>query len=430
MRSKKIIAGIACTAIVLSTVIVACTKDSGFITMRIYTPVYKSTASVRAAVKAGSPEAIHAAGKMFLAGNYILLNEVNKGIHIIDNSNPASPVNKAFIPIPGNLDITVKGNTLYADSYTDLLVIDISNMQSIQCKTYIANLFPDRSYVLGSPMPNGQIVIDWTERDTTVRMEVAQGQGIWKNSEYYYFPGGVWQDFPSGLNTADYSNSQSSTKSSSNIAGSESRFAIINNYLYTVSTGTLSSIDISNPFAPKLAGYQGAGVNGESIFTLNNKLFIGGSTGISVFSVDNASAPESEGGFGHFCSNDPVIADGNIAYVTLSANNRCQGDVDELDVLDVSNMQAIKLIKTYPLSGPKGLSKDGNTLFICDGAQVKVFNAANSNNITLQQTIKVNSAYDVICYNKIAYVSAAGGLYQFDYHDLTNIKQLSKIALQ
>ena len=60
-------------------------------------------------------------------GNYIFLNEVNKGVHIIDNSNPAKPSIKAFINIPGNVDIAVKGSTLYADLFADLVVVDISN---------------------------------------------------------------------------------------------------------------------------------------------------------------------------------------------------------------------------------------------------------------------------------------------------------------
>jgi hypothetical protein len=51
------------------------------------------------------------AGKLFIQGHYIFLNEVDKGIHVIDNSNPAQPRNVAFIDIPGNVDLAVKGNT-------------------------------------------------------------------------------------------------------------------------------------------------------------------------------------------------------------------------------------------------------------------------------------------------------------------------------
>ena len=36
-------------------------------------------------------------GKLYILGNYIFLNEIDKGIHIIDNAIPSSPKNVAFI---------------------------------------------------------------------------------------------------------------------------------------------------------------------------------------------------------------------------------------------------------------------------------------------------------------------------------------------
>jgi len=408
-------------------VLAACTKDRGFSIMKIYTPVYKSSADVRAAIKAGSPEAIEAAGKMFLWGNYILLNEVNKGIHIIDNSNPKAPVNKAFINIPGNLDIAVKGNTLYADCYADLLVIDITSLQNVQCKTFFHNTFPDRQYILNNLIPDGQVIVDWNVRDTTMDVAVTQNQGIWKNHEYYTRITGT---FPGGILYAASNSQSSGPKSSTGVGGSTSRFAIINNYLYTVGSYQLSSFNIANAAAPVQAGTGNTSVNAQTIFALNNKLFIGGTNGISIFNVDNASAPTLDGGFGHFCSNDPVIADDSIAYVTLHTGNFCNDNIDELDVLDISNIQQPQMIHAYPLAGPNGLSKDGNLLFICDGASaLKVFDAAKPGDIKLLHTVAVNHPFDVICYNKVAFVSTSDGIYQYDYSDVNNIKLLSKITL-
>ena len=53
--------------------------------------------------------------------------KIDKGIHILDNTTPANPKNVAFIDIPGNMDLAVKGDILYADLYTDLVTLDISN---------------------------------------------------------------------------------------------------------------------------------------------------------------------------------------------------------------------------------------------------------------------------------------------------------------
>ena len=77
--------------------------------------MYETRAGVKANIKSNTAKEVQNPGKLYIFGNYIFLNEIDKGIHIIDNSNPASPKNVAFIDIPGNLDMAVKGNILYAD---------------------------------------------------------------------------------------------------------------------------------------------------------------------------------------------------------------------------------------------------------------------------------------------------------------------------
>ena len=62
-----------------------------------YKAVYKTKAEVRANIRSNAPKAIERPGKIYVRAPYIFLNEIDKGIHIIDNSNPANPVNKAII---------------------------------------------------------------------------------------------------------------------------------------------------------------------------------------------------------------------------------------------------------------------------------------------------------------------------------------------
>src|SRR5688572_28854299 len=99
----------------LSAIILqSCSKSPATRTYTITTPVYKALTEVVADVKNSSAEGISTPGKMFVIGHYIFLNEVDKGVHIIDNKNPSRPVNKYFIKTPGNMDVAVKGNILYA----------------------------------------------------------------------------------------------------------------------------------------------------------------------------------------------------------------------------------------------------------------------------------------------------------------------------
>ncbi|MGH2566452.1 MAG: hypothetical protein ACRDE8_05725, partial [Ginsengibacter sp.] len=129
MKKYLSITTILFVALAATIFFAGCVKDNCKHTFSytLYLPVYKTTAEVRANIKSNPAETIQQPGKIVLLGNYIFLNEVDKGIHVIDNSNPSSPRNIAFIDIPGNEDLAVKGNTLYADLYTDLVTLDISD---------------------------------------------------------------------------------------------------------------------------------------------------------------------------------------------------------------------------------------------------------------------------------------------------------------
>jgi hypothetical protein len=85
-------------------------------------------------------------GKIYIKGSYVFINEINKGIHIIDNRNPASPKPVSFISIPGNVDMAVKQNVLYADNSTDLIALDISNPSNVRLLKRIKDTFPYRQY--------------------------------------------------------------------------------------------------------------------------------------------------------------------------------------------------------------------------------------------------------------------------------------------
>jgi hypothetical protein len=83
------------------------------------------------------------------------------------------------------------------------------------------------------------------------------------------------------------------------------------------------------------------------------------------------------------------------------------------------------------MKNPHGLSKDGNTLIICDGADgLKFYNASDPNNISLQKTISGFKAYDVIASNGWALVVGNDGLYQYDYSSISNISLISKMTVK
>jgi hypothetical protein len=401
-----------------------CVKDKCTSSYSYWIPVYKTKAEARANVKNNTSKEIEKPGKIYIRGNYIFLNEVDKGIHIIDNSNPSSPRNIAFIDIPGNLDMAVQGNMLYADFYTDLVAINITDPLHVAVTKFTESVFPERAWGNGfSPNPT-QVIVDWIKRDTTVAIDCGGNNRIFntrKSADVLFMSASQTGSGPSAT----------ASPAGAGTGGSMARFTIVNNYMYAVSESALNVVSISNPAEPFVNNRVNIGWGIETIYPFSNRLFIGSNSGMFVYDITNPTTPIRLSSFAHARSCDPVIADNNNAFVTLRSGTACQGFNNQLDVLDITNITNPVLKKTYPMTNPHGLSKDGNTLIICDGgAGVKFYNAADINNLALLKTISGMEAYDVIAQNGWALVVAKDGLYQYDYSTLSNIKLLSKLTVQ
>jgi hypothetical protein len=170
--------------------------------------------------------------------------------------------------------------------------------------------------------------------------------------------------------------------------------------------------------------------NVETIFPFKDKLFIGSQNGMFVYNISNVDNPSLAGQFSHVQSCDPVIADDEYAYVTLRSGSACQGFSNQLEILKLNNITDPQLLKVYPFTNPHGLSKDGNLLFICDGSDgLKIYDAADVNNLKLIKQFSNIETYDVITYNHLAVVVAKDGLYQYDYGDVNNIHLISKTGI-
>ena len=391
-----------------------CVKDHCTHTYKYFVPVYQTSAEVRANIRSNQPREIERPGKLFIKGNYIFLNEVDKGVHIINNSNPANPQNVAFIDIPGNMDLAVKGDFLYADLYTDLVTIDISDPLRANVKSISANAFPDRTYSNGFMPDQSQIIVDWIERDTTITADCRGDRpSIWSCTNCMFF------------SSADASGRKMSTPFG--VGGSMARFSIVDSRLYTVSTSSLNVYNIETAQSPVFVSKVQLGWGIETIYPFKNKLFIGSNTGMFIYDVSNPNQPAKQGEFNHVRTCDPVIAEDKYAYVTLRSGTGCPGSTNQLDVLDITNLSSPSLVKSYSMTNPHGLSKDGDLLFICDGAEgLKIYNAAIASNVVLLKHITGPDAFDVIAWNDVAIVSATDGLYQYDYSDIQNVKLLSK----
>lgn len=400
---------------------VSCLKDQTTETYTFYRPVYMTRAEVRATAQSTLPMPVSAPGKIFLLNNFVFLNEIDKGIHIIDISDPAKPVNVSFLRIPGCMDMAVRGNYLYADCYTDLVTIDIADPRKAQVKQFIQGVFPHRRYTNGFVADTSLVITEWQKVDTTVvsrNGEMPQGGGnlFWLKSDSRAFVSMAASAAPGVQNGT---------------GGSMARFGLKDDRLYTISWSDMKVFNTSAPAQPfyvKTINFSQGDI--ETIFPYKERLFIGSQTGMFIYDIADRDNPKKLGQFTHARACDPVVADDTHAYVTLRSNNRCAGFLNQLDVLDINNLTAPKLLKTYPFTEPAGLGKDGNLLFICDGKDgVKILDASNPTDIRPIKTIAGMEAFDVIAWRGTAIVTAKDGLYLINYLNPSQASITGRITL-
>lgn len=135
----------------------------------IYRPVYAPYADIRT-VQTLAPQPLKNAGKIYVKDNYLFINEVGNGIHVIDNRDPQNPVKLSFISIPGNHELSVKDSTLYADNVLDLVALNIADPRNIRLVKRIENAFEYPAYPLAT---NVRFECADRERGVVIRWEKA-----------------------------------------------------------------------------------------------------------------------------------------------------------------------------------------------------------------------------------------------------------------
>ena len=82
----------------------------------------------------------------------------------------------------------------------------------------------------------------------------------------------------------------------------------------------------------------------ETIFPLGDKLFLGTSTGMYIYGISTAGTPRQISFYEHVIACDPVVSDGEYAYVTLNASREeCWRSVNELQIIDLQNIERPQL---------------------------------------------------------------------------------------
>ncbi|HNY53501.1 MAG TPA: hypothetical protein PK727_01880 [Bacteroidales bacterium] len=414
------------TVLILTAFMSSCSdKTVERITYEANVPVYMSFNEFRTSFTKSDPIEISQPGKIYFKDNYLFVNETGKGIHVIDNSDPANPSKTAFYEILGNVDMAISGNILFADSYIDLVAIDISDIENPIEIDRIENIFPDivpegdKWYPYANVDKSQGVIVDWEIRTITEERELGRSWG-----------GSLYTDNMTFTQAAEVGVKWSA---GAGTAGSMARFMLNDHYLYLIAhPWMMKTVDIANAEKMSIVDSIDVSRNMETLFLLGEKLFVGTTTGMLIYDVSDATKPGLISHYDHITACDPVVADENYAYVTLRSGTRCANGRNLLEVIDISSIKNPYLVKSYPMYNPHGLGIDGDLLFICDGtAGLKIYDKSDPLEIINRKIAHYPdfNTYDVIPMNGTLMLVGEKGIYQYDYSNPQNIVELSRIQI-
>ena len=346
------------------------------------------------------PVPIDESGKIYAYNDLIFVNDKFKGVHVIDNSDPATPQKVSFIKIAGNVDISVKDDFLYADSLMDLIVIDISDLNNMQIVNRLENVLQDNVV-----WPLEAEIFEFEEID--YENEILVGWEVVTERRRVEDVQRMFDDlvFAEALDAAITGQ-----------GGSLARFKIVDSYLYAVDSHFINVFNITDLANPVVLDDVYAGFDIETIFNRDEHLFLGSMRGMYIYDITDPGAPTFVSEFQHGTACDPVVVDGDYAYVTLRGGNNCGALESGLFIVDISTITEPELAISYPMDEPYGLGIKEEKLFICDGSSgLKVYDKSNIEDLVMLDHFENIVTFDVIPLQDHLLMVGDQILYQYEY---------------
>jgi len=145
--------------------LVDCDDDIIDPTFSRYEPILLDRNDFENSVSLKDPISISTSGKIYIKDDLLFINEIHKGFHIYDNSDPTSPTPIKFLEVPGSTDLAIRENMIYINQATDLIALEYDTTDGITLTKRVVNVFPE----LRSPdgflsynIPENNVVVGWT----------------------------------------------------------------------------------------------------------------------------------------------------------------------------------------------------------------------------------------------------------------------------
>ena len=393
-------------------------------------PVYLTYEELRSAIKFDSPQDITKPGRIYFKGDTLFIVETYAGVHVVKVNNPASPEKVGFITIPGCTDLSIRNSILIANSFVDLVAVDISDLSNIRETARAQNAFRYAIPETGNDHPYDNID---ESKGVVIEWEVKRIENDLESRPGYYYPTYNKETWDGAFLNNGQSSGGGGSAPSFGTAGSTATFGLYDRYLYVLTDYySIMVYDVNNPSKIETMNRVGSGANSETMFIYDKHMFLGTTTGVQVFSLESPSNPKNIATYNHITACDPVVIQNGYAYYTLRGGTSCNiSAINRLDVMKLSaDYKSNELVGTYGMTEPYGLGIDNNTLFVCDGnAGLKVYDVTDKTKIDQNKLAEFPSihAYDVIPLDGYLFAIGEDGFYLYDYSDLKNIKQISMI---
>jgi hypothetical protein len=389
----------------------SCRRDcTEFRTYIKYIPLEKSLKEVRESFKVESPRNLENPRKIYVYEDYLLIVDEFKGFQVVDNSNTSSPVALKFIRLDACTDVSVQNGIIYANQGPDVVSLSFNNAADISITGRLEK-------AMNTELIQGDnFIYDYERIKVTEEVACSQTGGFARDGREF------------AAASQSLGNSGTSSGGSSGTGGSMARMSFVQGLLYVVDNSTLTTIKVTNGFQEMYKGFIGSGV--ETIFGTKDYLYLGTTTGMLIYNRNNGNQPSYVSRISHARGCDPVVVQGNYAFVTVRGNGNCGQANDELMVIDISTITAPKLHSTHAMSSPYGLGVEGEIIMICDGpAGLRIFDKTDLSKITKNEiaTISGIDAYDIIPMDNWFILSTSQGVFQYDNSNPKKPKLLSKI---
>lgn len=213
-------------------------------------------------------------------------------------------------------------------------------------------------------------------------------------------------------------------------AGSFASFVIVGDHLYALNGTQVKTFALSPNGDMTLTNELELFATLETVFPYGSMLLVGSQQGVFFLDRSNPSQLEELSVYRHITACDPVVASGTIAYSTLRST-RCRfGNLNQLDVIDFSDIENPTIIRSYNAVDPLGLGLRGQFLFLCESDGLSMYDTADPANLLKLDELAFDNAIaiDVIPTDQFLIVTTNRGIYNVQFSDTGDMRVIGQIT--